>query len=79
MGKELTPREIWKTMSIKKYADSFVVTEVCHAGLHTIVRTVLQRNGEILNADTLLVPNFGIKETKTADNEDIVVFTREVR
>jgi len=46
--------------------------------LHTIVRTVIQRNGEITGTDTLLVPNFGIKEIKTADNEDIVVFTREV-
>ena len=79
MGKEITPREIWKTMSIKKYADTFIVTEVCQAGLHTIVRTIVQRNGEITGTDILLVPNFGIKETKTADDENIVVFTREVR
>ena len=78
LGKEVTPNEIWKTMSIKQFGTTHVITEVCNACTHSLVRTITQKAGEVVHTSMTLVPNFTVKDAKNSNGDDIVVFTRGV-
>ena len=76
MGKEITPNDMWKTMSIKQFGATYVITEACNACTHSLVRTVTEKAGEVIHTSMTVVPNFTIKDAKNHEGNDIVVFTR---
>lgn len=76
LGKELTPHDMWKVMSIRQFGTTYVITEATNAGIHSLVRTVTEKAGEVIHTSMTVVSNFAVKEMKDADKNDIVVFTR---
>jgi len=76
LGKELTPNDMWKTMSIKQFGTTYVITEACNACTHSLVRTITERAGEPIHTSMTVVPNFTIKDAKNNAGDAIVVFTR---
>ena len=76
MGKEITPNDMWKTMSIKQFGATYVITEVCNACIHSLVRTITEKAGEVIHTSMTVVPNFTVKDAKNNNGDAIVVFTR---
>ena len=78
LGKEITPNNVWLTMSIEQFGTTYVITEVANAVIHSLVRTITQENGKVLHTSMTVVPNFKVKQTKDIEKNDIVVFTRGI-
>ena len=78
LGKELTPNNMWKTMSIKQFGVTYVITEACNACTHSLVRTVTEKAGEVIHTSMTVIPNFTVKDIKNHDGDAIVVFTRGI-
>ena len=78
VGTELTPNDMWQTMSIQTFGITTVITQATNAGIHSLVRTVTQKAGEVIHTSMTVVPNYGVKEVTDAKKNVKVVFTRGV-
>lgn len=76
IGTELTPNAMWQTMSIQNFGTTFVITQATNAGIHSLVRTVTQKAGEVIHTSMTVVPNYCVKEVTDAKKNVKVVFTR---